>query len=184
MHSEECVARNRQSGGFQSLINSFKHIQCPSHSQHIKLWANMSTYFPWNPLSASCQDFLLQNCHPHPALWIFPFCPPRCDWALSQLYLSSTEECCNASFLHSRNPAKAPMVPLPCKLLITEVPCASLACCSLNLVLLLCLFPLESLHLLVTHLQHQGRECSAAATAQCHSVEPPQNPKTKFSQSS
>lgn len=47
-----------------------------------------------------------------------------------------------SSFSLSANPTQVPVVPLPSMLPIRgNCPCASLACCSLNLGLLLCLFP-------------------------------------------
>lgn len=91
---------------------------------------------------------------PHP----FPQSLPLAVNGISHSFISAPQKkAAVSSFLFSTNPTQVPMVPLPSMLLVRgNWPCASLACCSLNLALLLCLFPLESLHLLVSHLQHQG----------------------------
>lgn len=117
---------------------------------------------------------------PHP----FPQSLPPAVNGISHSFTSTPQKKATmSSFLLSTNPTQVPVVPLPSMLPIRgSWPCASSACCSLNLALLLSLFPLESLHLPVSHLLHQGRERSAAARAHCHSVEPPQN--FQFSRSS
>ena len=127
---------------------------------------------------SSCR--IVTHLLPHP----FPQSIPSAVNGISHSFTSAPQKkVAVSSVLLSANPTQVPMVPLRSMLLIRgNRPCASLACCSLNLALLLCLFPLESLHLLVSHLQHQGGECSAAARAHCCSVEPPQN--FQFSQSS
>lgn len=83
---------------------------------------------------------------------LFPQSLPQAVNRISHSFISAPQKkAAVSSFLLSTNPIQTLMVPLPSVVLIRgNWPSASLSCCSLYLAPLFCLFPLESLHLLVS----------------------------------
>lgn len=155
------------------------------------------SYFPSVSLSVSYQVFFFQNCHPPPTRSISSVFSTCCEWGLPQLHLCSVKESCSESLFTFHKPylsANGALIQHAIEprelafwfltLLLMESDAASMSYAIWEYIIRkYSVFSSETPHHLVSHLQHQGRERSAARAAHHSSVEYPQT-FPLFSQSS